>query len=526
MSVGERRRRDRQVCGIVIALLVGVAALSGCGSGGDAITPSAAAPVTVRTGVAWPATAQLRDERFAAVTDGIASQVELLAKPRMYRDVDGDGHADTIGFLQTRVSLHTPGAPDQAENAGDTGTSFLSLAVLHTSGLGETTADVLPLSQGAAPRNLDVSPAKLSRGGHVKAHPAQIRATFTAPDSEHPETLRERQVVGEFSKDALTQVGAPTTKPEPVGTAPTTALALGPDKPSDPTPGAGTARHSGVAGYGGVTEYSIELPQRSRLRLDVTSGSKALTLGIWDEDGTVLLDPAAHKHSFDATIGAGTYRIAVSAGNAAPVRYDLAAVTAAVKPVSRKVPGRASTGKVLHLTFDDGPNPEFTGPILDLLAKYHAHATFFVVGQNAARHPGWTDRELAGGNAVANHSYTHRSLRNVSQQVFDDEVDKTQRVLGPRGSKCLRPPYGYVNDQLRERAADKGFSIALWDVDTKDWKRGPVPDIVHEVESHAETGNIILMHDGGGNRSHTVAALEIVLRDLTAQGWSFESICK
>ncbi|MGH3426336.1 MAG: hypothetical protein ACRDQZ_01975, partial [Mycobacteriales bacterium] len=91
MSVGGGRHRDRWVCGLVIGMLVGMAALSGCGSGGDAITPSAAAPVTVRTGVAWPATAQLRHDRFATVAGGIASQVELLTEPRMYRDVDGDG---------------------------------------------------------------------------------------------------------------------------------------------------------------------------------------------------------------------------------------------------------------------------------------------------------------------------------------------------------------------------------------------------------------------------------------------------
>ncbi|MGH3802060.1 MAG: polysaccharide deacetylase family protein, partial [Pseudonocardiaceae bacterium] len=146
-------------------------------------------------------------------------------------------------------------------------------------------------------------------------------------------------------------------------------------------------------------------------------------------------------------------------------------------------------------------------------------------GENEERFGEQKHSELEAGHAVANHSYNHRKLSNVSQQVFDSEVDRTQNAIGPRAAKCLRPPYGALNTEVRERAAAKGLSTVLWDVDTLDWKRGPVTEIVDRVKSHAETGTIVLMHDGGGNRSQTLKALEIVLRDMTAEGWSFASLC-
>lgn len=183
----------------------------------------------------------------------------------------------------------------------------------------------------------------------------------------------------------------------------------------------------------------------------------------------------------------------------------------------------APDGAVLHLTFDDGPNGTYTPQILDLLARYDARAVFFAIGQQVSG-GALVDRMVADGHVLANHSWSHPSLPDLSKPGFDQEIGRTQDAIeaatGTRPS-CLRPPYGAMNDQTRAWASAAGLEVVLWDVDPQDWARPGVDAIVGSVVDYARPGDVILFHDGGGNRDQTVAALEQVLDQLSGRGFAF-----
>ncbi|NEA34272.1 polysaccharide deacetylase family protein [Streptomyces sp. SID13031] len=174
--------------------------------------------------------------------------------------------------------------------------------------------------------------------------------------------------------------------------------------------------------------------------------------------------------------------------------------------------------KVLFLTFDDGPDPVWTPQVLAVLAKYDAHGTFFELGSMQAAHPAIRDQVLAAGNTIGSHSISHAQLTKVSAAKRHHEI-----FDGPQ-SKCFRPPYGAVNDKVRADVRAAGMIPVLWDVDTLDWQRPGKQAIVNSILTQARSGSVVLMHDGGGNRSQTVAALDQALETLTAQGYTFPTM--
>jgi peptidoglycan/xylan/chitin deacetylase (PgdA/CDA1 family) len=174
--------------------------------------------------------------------------------------------------------------------------------------------------------------------------------------------------------------------------------------------------------------------------------------------------------------------------------------------------------KVLFLSFDDGPDPAWTPQVLQVLAKYGAHATFFELGAMQAAHPGLREQVLAAGNSIGSHSISHSQLTIVSPAKRHHEI-----FDGPK-STCFRPPYGASNPKVRADIKAAGMVQVLWDVDPRDWERPGTNAIVHNILTHAHNHNIILMHDGGGNRAQTVAALDRVLPLLKAQGYSFPAM--
>jgi peptidoglycan/xylan/chitin deacetylase (PgdA/CDA1 family) len=174
--------------------------------------------------------------------------------------------------------------------------------------------------------------------------------------------------------------------------------------------------------------------------------------------------------------------------------------------------------KVVFLSFDDGPDPVWTPEVLQILAKYGAHATFFELGAMQTAHPGLREQVLAAGNTIGSHSITHPQLTAISAAKRHHEI-----FDGPK-STCFRPPYGASNPKVRADIKAAGMVQVLWDVDPRDWARPGTPAIVHNVLTHAHNHNIILFHDGGGDRSQTVAALDKVLSILKAQGYSFPAM--
>jgi peptidoglycan/xylan/chitin deacetylase (PgdA/CDA1 family)/glycine betaine/choline ABC-type transport system substrate-binding protein len=184
----------------------------------------------------------------------------------------------------------------------------------------------------------------------------------------------------------------------------------------------------------------------------------------------------------------------------------------------------APDGAVVHLTFDDGPNSSYTPQILDLLSRYDAQAVFFAIGQQIGGSRAIVDRMVAEGHRLGNHSWSHPSLAGLSRPAFDQEIGRTQEAIAAvtgSGASCLRPPYGAMDSQTRAWAAEAGMEVVLWDIDPQDWARPGVASIVGSVVNYARPGDVVLFHDGGGNREQTVAALEQILAQLSDRGFSF-----
>jgi len=186
-----------------------------------------------------------------------------------------------------------------------------------------------------------------------------------------------------------------------------------------------------------------------------------------------------------------------------------------------------SSGNEIHLTFDDGPSGEFTPQILDLLAQYDAKAVFFSIGNQVEGGAELLQRAVSQGHRIGNHTWSHASLDGMSADTFAGEVGRTQDAISAAINEtptCLRPPYGATDDQTRDRAAGLGLSVELWNIDPQDWSRPGVENIVSNVVEHAGPGAVVLMHDGGGNRDQTIAALGQILERLSADGYRFTPI--
>jgi peptidoglycan/xylan/chitin deacetylase (PgdA/CDA1 family) len=200
----------------------------------------------------------------------------------------------------------------------------------------------------------------------------------------------------------------------------------------------------------------------------------------------------------------------------------------APKPPPPAAPAKvALPAKYVVLTFDDGPDPAYTPQILSILAKYNAKATFFEVGRNVAKHPELSKRIHAAGHSVENHTWDHADLRKLGAAAFRQEVASTDEVIRAATGgtpACLRPPYGGVNPTVTQRAKALGKDLVVWTIDSRDWTRPGAPAIVQRVLKNVHNGSVILMHDGGGNRTQTMAALPTILKSLKAQGYGFRTL--
>ncbi|WP_420640112.1 polysaccharide deacetylase family protein [Candidatus Poriferisocius sp.] len=181
---------------------------------------------------------------------------------------------------------------------------------------------------------------------------------------------------------------------------------------------------------------------------------------------------------------------------------------------------------IMYFTFDDGPHPVYTGEVLDVLARYDARATFFVLGSYAERFPVIIQRILDEGHTIGNHTWNHERLGGLPREQFDDTVGRTQALLGNRATTCLRPPYASMDELTRDWAAEHGLRLALWNVDPEDWRAPPALTIAQHIVDHARDGAIILLHDGGTDRSQTVLGLDVALVHLSERGYRFESQCR
>jgi cellulose synthase/poly-beta-1,6-N-acetylglucosamine synthase-like glycosyltransferase/peptidoglycan/xylan/chitin deacetylase (PgdA/CDA1 family) len=190
--------------------------------------------------------------------------------------------------------------------------------------------------------------------------------------------------------------------------------------------------------------------------------------------------------------------------------------------------------KTIALTFDDGPDPRWTPQILDVLRRHGVPATFFVTGAGAASHPLLLRSVVADGHEVGNHTTTHADLGTSSPGRAGWEVRQNQVVLAGaagRQTALLRPPYSSTPDAVDgagwraiQRAAVLGYLVVLADLNTKDWQRPGVDAIVAGATPPDQHGAIVLLHDGGGDRAQTVAAVDRLIPKLRADGWRFATV--
>ena len=196
----------------------------------------------------------------------------------------------------------------------------------------------------------------------------------------------------------------------------------------------------------------------------------------------------------------------------------------------------ADTGddKVIALTFDDGPWPTTTSEILDVLKENDAHATFFEIGNQVGEHADVVKRIVAEGNQIGTHTYDHASgsgggvdLTKMSADEQVSEVDKgfqaIESVLGTSVTHVMRAPGGNYHGDIIKTLASHCTAEIGWNIDTEDWRRPGAQKIADAILS-AKPGDVVLMHDGGGDRSQTVEALKIALPQLKAAGYKFVTI--
>ncbi|MBS0386239.1 MAG: glycosyltransferase [Proteobacteria bacterium] len=211
-------------------------------------------------------------------------------------------------------------------------------------------------------------------------------------------------------------------------------------------------------------------------------------------------------------------------------------------PTSWLVARQGDTQGLVALTFDDGPDPRWTSAILDVLRRHHVKATFFMIGQSAVAYPDLVREVMRDGDEIGNHSFTHPNMAHVGRERVRLELTAAQRAIESivgRSTRLFRPPFNADADPSSYGelmpvwvANQEGYLVAGESIDPQDWEldvhsadgshhRLDATDIVDSVVRQIDHGHAILLHDGGGDRSATVAAVDTLITTLQARGYRF-----
>ena len=195
-------------------------------------------------------------------------------------------------------------------------------------------------------------------------------------------------------------------------------------------------------------------------------------------------------------------------------------------PVGSAVERAGADTKLVALTFDDGPST-YTRAIVETLARNGATATFFVVGRQVQANPHDMQRIVDAGNEIGDHTWSHADVPKLKAKERRSEIQGTsdviKQVVGLR-PQLFRPPYGSMTAKTNALARTLGMLPVVWTVDTSDYKATTAREIVDRALAGLEPGAIILMHDGGGDRSKTVAALPLILKAIADRGYDVVTV--
>ena len=252
--------------------------------------------------------------------------------------------------------------------------------------------------------------------------------------------------------------------------------------------------------------------------------------------GRALRPPHPNRWAgFLALVGLLSAALALASRDGAPtMTIEAGTITGVVAAAPAPSPPRPSPtlvtvtrtgGKVVALTFDDGPTTRYTPQVLDVLARYQVPATFCQIGQLAQAQPALVRRVVGAGHRLCDHTTTHDTrLATRPPGVVDQQLRTSRELLriasGGADVAYFRAPAGRWSPTLLRLSAQDGMQSLGWTIDTRDWTRPGTPAIVDAVERHVRPGAIILLHDGGGPRDQTVAAVTQLIPWLRAQGYS------
>jgi len=212
-------------------------------------------------------------------------------------------------------------------------------------------------------------------------------------------------------------------------------------------------------------------------------------------------------------------------GSARVVRGTLSGEVASRRILAPPRKGHLIAPHAIGLTFDDGPDPAWTPAVLRLLARAHVHATFCVVGRHVAKYPQLTRAIVAGGHTLCNHTWSHdEHLVQRPADVIRRELAMTQAAVQDATGVTpwlFRAPGGIWSARVIREARLQGMRPLMWQVDPRDWTRPGWTAIVVKVVATLRPGAIVLLHDGGGNRAQTVAALYWMLIQLPRRHYTF-----
>ena len=206
-----------------------------------------------------------------------------------------------------------------------------------------------------------------------------------------------------------------------------------------------------------------------------------------------------------------------------------------VKPApqsSNSVSPVAAAGGYMALTFDDGPYPPYTDRLLDILKEKKAHATFFLVAEQAQRHPELVKRTLAEGHTVGLHAFRHRDFLKLTEEERQKDLAQGKKVLCDITGKepvYWRPPHGFRDFSVMEVAAAQKLTVVNWSVIPRDWTEIGEQEIQRRVMDKAENGAIVLLHDGDSpfykaSRQPTVDAAGLLIDSLREKGYHLVSL--